>query len=58
MEIVLTTLAAGIIVATFWAFIFIIDELFLDSIIMDFWTDFIDKLIEVIAYLIRKIKGE
>lgn len=58
MEIILTTLAAGIIVATFWAFIFIIDELFLGSIIMDFWIGFIDTLIEIIASLIRKIKGE
>lgn len=58
MEIILTTLAAGIIIAIFWSFIFIIDELFLGSIIMDFWISFIDKLIEIIASLIRKIKGE
>lgn len=58
MEIILTTLVAGIIIAIFWSFIFIIDELFLGSIIMDFWTGFIDTLIEIIASLIRKIKGE
>lgn len=58
METFLITIIAGVLIAVFWTFVFIIDELFLGSIIMDFWTGFIDKLIEIVASLIRKIKGE
>jgi len=58
METFLTVIIAGVLIATFWTFIFMIDELFLNSIIMDFCICFIDKFIEMVTYLIRKIKGE